>query len=228
MPLLETTDYQKICPLCESDKVGMFYSSKQKNLRRNYFQCNICKLIFVPKKFHLSLQLETERYLTHNNNRNNKGYVDFLSRLWIELKPKLNSGSCGLDFGSGPGPVLAEIITEDGFNIETYDPIFQPNKKSLETHYDFITCSETIEHFKEPKKSISLLNELLIPGGWLGIMTGIVPKDSRFSDWYYQKDPTHISFYTNDTISWIGNWMHWEITIPRTNVILFKKPKNQT
>ena len=81
---------------------------------------------------------------------------------------------------------------------------------------------------EEPKKSNSLLNDLLIPGGWLGIMSGIVPKDSRFSDWYYQKDPTHISFYTNDTISWIGNWMHWEITIPRTNVILFKKPKNQT
>ena len=59
-------------------------------------------------------------------------------------------------------------------------------------------------------------------------MTGIVPKDSRFSDWYYHKDPTHVSFYTNDTISWIGNWMHWEIPIPRTNVILFKKPKNQT
>ncbi|GIT16510.1 MAG: hypothetical protein CM1200mP38_1670 [Dehalococcoidia bacterium] len=50
--------------------------------------------------------------------------MDFLSRLWIELKPKLNTGSCGLDFGSGPGPVLAEIITEDGFKIETYGPYF--------------------------------------------------------------------------------------------------------
>ena len=219
----EPSDSQKTCPLCLSHKVDMFHSSKQKKLQRNYLQCNICKLIFVPKKFHLPLQLETERYLTHNNNRNNQGYVDFLSRLWIELKPKLNTGADGLDFGSGPGPVLAELIMEDGFNIETYDPIFKPDKKSLETHYDFITCSETIEHFKEPQKSFCLLNKLLLPGGWLGIMTGIVPEDSRFSDWYYHRDPTHVSFYTNDTISWIGNWMQWEITLPRANVILFKK-----
>ncbi len=163
MPSREPTDCQNPCPLCLSDKVGMFHSSNQKKLQRIYLQCNICNLIFVPKKFHLSLQLETERYLTHNNNRNNQGYVDFLSRLWIELKPQLNVGAYGLDFGSGPGPVLAEIMMEEGFNIETYDPIFKPDKKSLETHYDFITCTETIEHFKEPKKSISLLNELLLP-----------------------------------------------------------------
>ena len=222
MPLINPNE---ICPLCLSDQVGIFHSSNQKKLQRNYFACSVCKLIFVPEIFHLPLQLEKERYLTHNNNRDNQGYVDFLSRLWIELTPKLNLGSYGLDFGSGPGPVLAELIMEDGFKIETYDPIFKPDKKSLESRYDFITCSETIEHFKEPRKSFALLNQLLLPGGWLGIMTGIFREDLCFSDWYYHRDPTHICFYTNHTISWIGNWMGWEITLSRKNVVLFKKPK---
>ena len=50
----------------------------------------------------------------------------------------------GLDFGAGPGPALAAMMSEDGFDVAIYDPFFQPDAEALQRKYDFITSTETV------------------------------------------------------------------------------------
>lgn len=201
----------------------LFFTSAQKKLERDYYHCKECGLIFVPPEFHLDPEAEKTRYLTHNNDPNDADYRAFLARLWDELRPQLKVGVHGLDYGAGPGPALAATIEEAGFSVALYDPFFHPNQAALSTSYDFVTCTETVEHFSSPRTDFIRLHGLLKPGGWLGVMTGILDDKLKFADWYYHRDPTHVSFYSEDTLRWIADWLGWEVEFPRTNVALFHK-----
>lgn len=211
------------CPLCGSPEPTLLHSSKQKNLLRDYFLCPMCDLVFVPRAYHLDRVAERARYLTHNNDPDDKRYRDFLSRLWNELVPRLPHGSNGLDYGSGPGPALASMIREAGFSISLYDPFFAPDHALLDAGYDFITCTETVEHFAFPHREFDRLDKMLNPGGWLGIMTSIKGSWSGFAEWYYHRDETHLSFYSKKSMEWISDAYGWQAEFPRENVVLFQK-----
>ncbi len=217
------TDSTQRCPLCLSRQTTLFFTSTQKNLERDYWHCGYCDLIFVPPVYHLDTNAEKARYLTHNNNPDDADYRSFLARLWDELRPRLPKDAEGLDYGAGPGPALVAMIKEDGFSATLYDPIFHPNSSSLSATYDFITCTETAEHFSSPRTDFRRFDRLLEPGGWLGVMTGIVENKDSFADWYYRRDPTHIAFYSEATFRWIAVWLRWDVEFPRKNVALFRK-----
>ena len=202
----------------------LFFTSTQKNLERTYYQCRVCDLVFVPPEFHLGPEAEKTRYLTHNNDPEDAAYRAFLARLWDELRPRLSTSGRGLDYGAGPGPALAAMMKESGYSIAVYDPFFYPDRSVLCANYQFITCTETAEHFSSPRGDFMRLHEMLEPGGWLGVMTGILSAEERFADWYYHRDPTHVAFYGENTFRWIAKWLQWEVEFPRTNVALFHKP----
>ncbi|MYD52191.1 MAG: class I SAM-dependent methyltransferase [Dehalococcoidia bacterium] len=214
---------ERQCPLCLSTGAALFHTSTQKNLERDYHHCDTCDLVFVPPKFHLDPDDARERYLTHDNDPDNPDYRRFLSRLWDELRPRLPQGARGLDYGAGPGPALAAMIEEDGHSAALYDPLFHPDDTVLARTYDFITCTETVEHFATPRADFLRLNELLAPGAYLGIMTDILEDIRKFPDWYYHRDPTHLAFYTRRTLHWIANWLGLELEHPRPRVVLLHK-----
>ena len=218
---MQPTDPQ--CPLCLSTQTSLLFTSTQKNLERDYLHCDTCDLIFVPPKFHLDADAARQRYLTHDNDPDDPDYRRFLSRLWDELRPHLPQGSRGLDYGAGPGPALAAMIQEDGFSAALYDPIFHPDETVLANTYDFITCTETVEHFATPRADFLRLNELLAPGAYLAIMTDILEDKSTFPDWYYHRDPTHVAFYSPNTFQWIAAWLDLTLEHPRPRVILLRK-----
>ena len=93
----------------------------------------------------------------------------FLSKLFKPLQGKLKDGAKGLDFGCGPGPALAEMFKEEGRQVDLYDPFFFHNEKVFKKAYDFITCTETIEHFFEPAKEFKRIDEMLVKEGFLGL-----------------------------------------------------------
>ena len=165
-----------------------------------------------------------QRYLTHDNDPDNADYRRFLSRLWDELRPRLTVGARGLDYGAGPGPALAAMIEEDGYSAALYDPLFHPDETVLADTYDFITCTETVEHFATPRADFLRLYKILAPGAYLGIMTDILEDIRKFPDWYYHRDPTHVAFYTRRTFHWIAAWLGFEIEFPRPRVLLLRKP----
>ena len=133
------------------------------------------------------------------------------------------SGSQILDFGCGPGPALAEMFKEAGFCMDLYDPIFFPQKPSSSKKYDFITCTEVIEHFYDPFNEFIKLDRMLAKNGIFAVMTNFYDESINFEDWYYRKDPTHVVFYTEQTLQYIAKEMSWKFEIPSNNIVFFKK-----
>ena len=208
------------CVVCNSTLIESFKTSD----KLLYWHCYTCEAKFLDSSFHINLDAEKNRYLEHENIVDDPGYRNFLSRLISPLKEKLSSNSTGLDFGCGHGPALADILTKDNFKIDLYDPFFFPNKDIFLKTYDFITCTETAEHFFSPKKEFDTLNSLLKPNGWLGVMTCFLTKKEAFDKWYYRRDPTHVVFYAEKTFEVIAMQRGWNCEIVTKDVVLFYKP----
>lgn len=196
------------CPLCKSAGSACY---KDLLRRWSYLRCERCALIWKAAGNLPSAEEERAHYGTHQNNPDDRGYRAFLNLLWQPLKSKLISGAIGLDYGSGPGPTLHLMAQEDSFECTHYDPFFHPDESVLENQYDFITCSETAEHFHHPAKEFKRLAQRLKPGGILGVMTSMHDAESDFGNWHYRRDPTHVAFYCKrsfeviaDTFSFSG------------------------
>jgi SAM-dependent methyltransferase len=207
------------CPLCEAGETFLFHRNDQREFRR----CRACRLTFVPASHHLGRADELARYRTHQNRPDDPAYRAFLDRLAQHLAPKLEPGASGLDYGSGPGPTLSVMLEEQGFAMRLYDPFFAPDERALRETYDFITCTETVEHFARPAAEFGLFARLLRPGGWLGVMTQLLENDETFPGWWYHRDPTHIAFYRPETMRWIAARHHWRIETPSPSVTLFHR-----
>ena len=211
------------CPLCCSNRVEFLVSKYIFKHNRDFMVCFNCDLIFVPNQYHLTEEEQINRYLQHNNDPNDPGYRNFLSKI---IKPLINNilpGSNGLDYGSGPGPTLSLMLKEIGFYVEIFDIYFSPDTTVLSRKYDFITCSETAEHFVCPRKEFDRFNMMLKNYGCLAIMTSMINSKDDFLTWHYNRDPTHLSFYTKNTMSWISKNYNWEISFYGSSVVLFKK-----
>jgi SAM-dependent methyltransferase len=187
---------QEICPLCCNS--GRFFYTDSKNQHR-YLRCHACALIWLSAQHYLSPADEHDHYQLHENDPQDLSYRRFLKQLWDPLRAKLTPGAIGLDYGSGPGPTLHLMATEDGFPCTHYDPLFHPDTSVLTEQYDFITCSETVEHFHHPQFEFKQLMARLKPGGWLGIMTSRFVPGIHFATWHYRRDPTHVLFYSDET-----------------------------
>ena len=208
-----------ICNICRSNAASSFNTLDSKT----YWSCNVCGCKYLDKLYFIDPVEEEQRYLEHNNSIKDNEYRAFLSRLSDPLKEKISPGSNGLDFGCGTGPALADMLTQDGFKVELYDPFFFPDEGALSKQYDFITCTETVEHFYDPFKEFNILNDLLKPGGWLGVMTSFLTSDEMFESWYYRRDPTHVSFYCEKTFQVIASQRNWKCEIKSKDVVLLQK-----
>lgn len=208
-----------LCPLCNSEVYGEFAITAA----RTYFKCDICNLIFTGEKFHLSQEDEKNRYCLHQNTIADKGYVKFLNQLAVPLYQYLPLAASGLDYGCGPGPVLAELIEKKGFSCDLYDPYFFP-KLDFDKRYDFIAATECFEHFFNPKTELEKINMILKPVGILAIMTELFTSDKLFADWYYIKDPTHVCFYSPKTIVFIcTNFGYTLLFTDEIRVVILRK-----
>ena len=214
---------QSLCPLCGSKETLPFYIGTEKGNGREFRRCTDCDLVFVPSRFHLDETAQRKRYLEHNNDPDDEEYRRFLSRLLDPLRLHLRPNTIGLDYGAGPGPALAAMMRENGYDIRLYDPLFHRDESALDRSYDFITCTETVEHMSDPIRDFCVLDRILRPSGWLGVMTGMLDSWDDFPNWYYHRDPTHICFYSKKTMRWIGRRFFWQVLCPRQNVVLFHK-----
>jgi len=114
--------------------------------RRDYYRCPVCCLVFVPPWQFLSAEEEKKRYDLHRNSPEDPGYRRFLSRMFIPLQQWLATGSDGLDFGSGPEPMLSRMFEEAGHSMTLFDHFYEHAPAALERPYDFITATEVVEH----------------------------------------------------------------------------------
>ena len=207
------------CPLCQNSIIHKYYTDN----KRDYFQCNRCDLVFADPNSYLSQQLEKCEYDQHQNNPDDLGYRKFLNKLAIPLNDQLSANSSGLDFGSGPGPTLFIMLNELGHEVDNYDIFYANDKGLLAKKYDFITCTEVVEHFHNPNKEFILFNQLLKPNGFLGIMTKRVINKEKFINWHYKNDPTHVCFYSDATFKYIAETWGYELNILNSDTVILKK-----
>lgn len=199
---------------------------------RAYHLCSVCDLMQMAEKDRLGFVEEKSRYLQHNNSIRTPGYISFLERLIIPVTAKLDQkgrkadDTRGLDFGSGPYPMMAELMAERGFLLELYDPVFAPREKSelLATAYDYIICCETAEHFFKPFEEFQFMTNLLAPGGFIAVMTSLRRADSALASWHYAKDATHVALYSERTMYWIAERFGLRMSFPHDGVVFFEVP----
>ncbi|WP_189429276.1 class I SAM-dependent methyltransferase [Alishewanella longhuensis] len=209
-----------VCPLCQNTQTEIFSQDPQ----RLYLQCQRCQLVFVARQHLLTAEQERQHYLLHNNDLQDPGYRQFLSKLAKPLLAMLGKGAKqGLDFGCGPGPLLAQMLTEAGHQMQLWDPFFANNPAALQQQYDFISCTEAIEHFVNPATEWQLWLQLLRPAGMLAIMTKCYPDATAFSSWHYKRDPTHISFFSEQTFYWLAQHYNLQLAFPTNDVVIFRK-----
>lgn len=210
------------CPLCLNHQTLPFHTDKQ----RDYLQCQVCDLVFVPKQQLLTAEEEKSQYDLHQNSPEDAGYRKFLSRLVDPLKERLTTTAKGLDFGCGPGPTISIMMSEAGISMVNYDPFYANHPELLERSYDFITSTEVFEHLHQPSEVIPLLINMLKPGGILGIMTKRWIDKEAFSRWHYKNDPTHVCFYSERTFEWIAAQWDLSVEIISADTLFLFKSKN--
>lgn len=187
------------CLLCQHTFTGQYLASEE----FSFFECPNCGIVFKSPSIFLNRTEEKKRYLKHENRVDDEGYRAFVSPVVEHILANFDPAKKGLDFGAGPGPVVAKMLNEKGYKVDLYDPFFYPNKDALHNTYDFIFCCEVIEHFHSPASEFKLLRKLLNSKGSLICMTHLLPKKESFSDWYYKNDSTHVVFYSEKSIQWI-------------------------
>jgi 2-polyprenyl-3-methyl-5-hydroxy-6-metoxy-1,4-benzoquinol methylase len=190
---------------------------------KRYFDCPECRLVHLSPDHRLDAASERAHYAQHENSPSSAGYRAFLERAAGPLMRRLSPGASGLDYGAGPGPTLSVMLEERGMQMCIYDPHFAPDPAPLARTFDFITCTETAEHFFRPGEEFARLDALLRPGGSLAVMTQLLRDDSAFEAWSYVRDPTHVSFYRTQTMAWIAERHGWRLAIFPGNVVLFDK-----
>ncbi len=174
---------------------------KNPRYEQSYDACPHCEGIFLNARFYPSKQTEQNIYANHHNSLENEGYVrmfeNFIDFFWDTLHVKEE----WLDFGSGPTPVLSELLRRRDVRVDCYDKWYQPKKIYVDKIYDVITSTEVFEHLDDPIAVLSELNAHLRQGGIVALMTLFHPKnEADFFQWWYRRDPTHITFYTPKTI----------------------------
>lgn len=185
------------CPLCNGDGIPVNGPDS-----RRFYRCRRCALIYVDSADYLTEAKEREFYGTHQNDINDEGYRRFLSQIVAALRPYLRSGMRGLDYGCGPVKMIETLLAEEGYACTSFDPFFHPTE--LQGPYDFVFATEVVEHFRNTALEWQTMIELVRPGGLLAVMTELQPEDRAFSGWRYARDPTHTSFYCNETIEFLA------------------------
>lgn len=205
------------CTVCRSDRLSLLQTIKGVS----YWRCPRCEATLMDPAHWLTADQEKAVYDLHDNHADDPGYCRFLAKLANPLLVKLSPGAHGLDFGCGPGPVLADMLKAGGLEMAIYDPLYFPDPSVLKVRYDFITCTEVAEHLHDPLETFTQLEHMLRPGGWIGVMTCFQTDDTRFANWHYRRDPSHVVFYREHTMSWLAQSLGLALEIPAKDVALF-------
>lgn len=204
------------CKICDSKCFDQSITKKGKI----YHHCDTCGFSFLDDKFHLNAEKEKQRYDLHENNLENLAYVKSFEEFIEEYISPYPVKSI-LDFGSGPNPVLVELLKQKAYQVDFYDPFYQKQKPKKQ--FDLVCSTEVVEHFCNPLKDISLMQSYMKAGAYLAIMTGFNPGKDKFSNWNYKNDETHVSFYSMKTFEKIASIFNLQIIKHSQNKFILLK-----
>ncbi|WP_027108016.1 class I SAM-dependent methyltransferase [Lacticigenium naphthae] len=192
------------CKICQSptiEKVDPHHGTV-------FHECSACLFISRDSTAYISQEEEFQIYENHNNSIDDPRYVDFFMKfLTAAVFPYLkNDQRQALDFGSGPSPVLAQLMERDfEFLYTLYDKFYEPDPHYSNQKYDLITTTEVVEHIADPIPIFKELTSLLKEDGIFAVMTLFHKKDpEKFFGWHYMRDLSHVSFFTPEAMEIIA------------------------
>lgn len=207
------------CPLCSCEESTLYC----KDETGEYRLCNDCTLVYVLEDEHLDEEAEKARYDLHKNSSDDEGYRKHLSKVSIPVLERIDQDAKGLDFGSGPGPTLSLLFEEAGHEMKIYDHFYAKDEAVLNSSYDFITSTEVVEHLYKPSEVLDSLWEIVNKGGLLCLLTQPYVNQDAFEKWYYKKDPTHVCFFSLETMQWLASKWLAELEVVSKDIFIFKK-----
>jgi len=212
------------CNIC-GNKELLPIEVKNKSKLKKYYRCKECEFIFIDKVHILSYEDEGKRYEIHNNEISDLSYRSYFKKFIDYIEDNLDKDSTILDYGSGPQPVLADVMKENGYKVDIYDKFFYNKKEYLDKKYDVIISTEVFEHIYEPRETFETLLSILNKNGRLILMTGFSPNThEEFKRWWYIQDPTHVVFYNKKTFDIISR--KYDLNIIKhnyKNIIIFQR-----
>lgn len=210
------------CKICQADTKVM--TDVKKNL--SYYRCGSCGFVYLDDEAVIDSQSEKRHYELHNNSFECTGYVEMFEKFIAKaVTPYAKDVQTALEFGCGSGPVLAELLRQQGLEVDQYDLYFYPEKVYEGKAYDLITSTEVFEHLKEPIKILTMLTQHLAKDGYLILMTKFPPVDDKvFLNWWYRRDVTHISFFTPKSFEVMAKKVGLRVvTTIDENIVVFQK-----
>ncbi|MCH8553333.1 MAG: class I SAM-dependent methyltransferase [Natronospirillum sp.] len=207
------------CTLCGSRALSLYHEDH----RRPYWVCEDCSLVQVPAACWLSATAEKAEYDKHENRVDDPGYRRFLARSFNPVSAAIRPPARGLDFGCGPGPALAAMFTEAGYDMALFDHFYFPDESVLSADYDFITATEVLEHLHDPAAWLNRLWKCLKSGGLLVVQTKRVVSQEHFAEWHYTRDPTHVIFFSIATLQWLAGQWGAKVRLTDPDVAVFHK-----
>ena len=188
---------QEPCRLCQGLNTILIYHSPN---GRAFYQCPACGYTQLHSQCFVSPEQEKARYLLHENNVESEGYQNFLKPVVEQILKYQNPSDQGLDYGAGPSSVVVHMLQKKHYSIDSYDPIFHQDQKILNQKYDYLVCTEVVEHFKNPIVEFEKMLSLLKPQSLLFLKTGLTDSVKNFSEWHYHRDPTHVGFFNQKSL----------------------------
>lgn len=214
------------CLLCQASAPTEFKVLKKPE--RSYYHCENCDLIFMNPAERLSSEQEKARYDLHQN-EDLRGYRAFLEPVVKHLQQFAQDAErkpedmIVLDYGCGPTAFLGNCLTEKSFRVTNYDLYYFPDQEALKKSYHAITSTEVWEHLYHPREEISKILNLLKSGGVMIAMTSTHKGVAAFHDWYYRRDTTHVTFFSEKTMSWIADAFQLQLVKGKSPYWIFQK-----
>lgn len=196
-----------LCPVCAGVSDRHYENPKQPRLFR---LCRSCRLVFqetLP-----SPEEERSRYALHRNSREDRGYRQWLETFLAKGVLPWDPGGPVLDFGSGPEPVLSEMLRERGREVFSYDKYFAP-RRPREERFGLVLLSEVLEHLGDPAEEFRRIAAQTLPGGRLVLQSSFLRSfaPAWFGSWWYKEDTTHIRFFSASSLTALGEASGWTL-----------------
>lgn len=198
------------CKICNGPARELIHPTTD----QRFYRCGQCDFVFKSEAHLLSAADELREYDLHTNSIEDYSYVEYFKR-FVEaaVVGYATIGRKGLDFGSGPSPVLAQILERDyGYDMDIYDLFYATEKVYQNRCYDLITSTEVVEHLADPLAFFKFARDHLREDGLLAVMTRFHPEeDEAILKSHYLRDMTHISFFSLKTMETVAALNNLEI-----------------
>ncbi len=209
--------YKKLCPICNNSSIiwgCVDFNKSCEELNEKYLEysgvpiyylkCSNCNHIFSSDFDDWDFEdfkenIYNEEYILvdpeYNGTRSKRDAQNFINLI-------NNKSYKILDYGSGNN-FFEKELTDKGYNVESFDPLFHDIKKFKNKKYDVITAFEVLEHSNKPVDTLNEIYSFLKPNGKILITTlvnDILQGKRDPNYWYLAPRNGHVAMFSNKSL----------------------------